>query len=222
MENKLSDIKIMLVDDHILFAEGLKYMLEINELNIVGYFNNGPEAIKKIIELKPDMILMDIFMNGIDGIDTLKQIKEINPDIKIIMLTTSEDEKNIYRSIKYGASGYFLKSSNSSEIIEAIKKIALDGERFIENETTKEIYKDYLKGKNSKLARKYDNKLSKQQIEILKLIIKGSNYSEIGKILGVTEGTIKYHVARVIDILQAENRAQAISYAIKLGYIDEQ
>ncbi|MFA9398731.1 MAG: response regulator [Clostridiaceae bacterium] len=222
MQKKLSEMKIMLVDDHILFVEGLKYMLEINKINIVGCFNNGLEVIKKINELNPDIILMDIFMNEVDGIDTLKQIKELNSDIKIIMLTTSEDEKNIYRSIKFGASGYFLKSSNSSEIIDAINKIAVDREMFIENETTKEIYMDYLKGKNSKFAKKYDNKLSKQQIDILKLIIKGLNYNEIGKLLAITEGTVKYHMARVINILQAENRAQAISYAIKLGYIDEQ
>ncbi len=222
MNAKHLDINVMLIDDHTLFIEGLKYMLEINGINIVGYFNNGLEAIKHINELTTDIILMDIFMEGIDGIETLKKIKEIRREVKVIMLTTSEDEKNIYKAIKFGASGYFLKSSNSDEIIDAIKIIALGNETFIENEITKEIYRDYLKGKNSKLARKYDNKLSRQQIEILRYIIKGYNYSEIGKMLNITEGTVKYHVARSIDILQVKNRTQAVSYAVKLGYIAEE
>ncbi|WP_461206291.1 response regulator [Clostridium sp. DL1XJH146] len=220
MKDKLSNVNVMLIDDHILFVEGLKYMLEISGINIVEYFNNGIEAVKRISEFVPDVILLDIFMEGLDGIETLKQIKQMKPEIKIIILTTSDEEKNIYKAIKYGASGYFLKSSNSSEIVEAINNVVLNRKVFIENEITKDIYNDYLRGESGKFSRKYDSKLSKQQIDILKFIIKGLNYSEIGKIMNITEGTVKYHMARIIEILQAENRAQAISYAIKLGYID--
>lgn len=212
-------INIMIVDDHVLFLEGLKYMLEINHLNIVGVFSDGMTAVKQIKEANPDVVLMDIFMNKMDGLETLKQMKKVKPDIKVVMLTTSEDEKNIYQSIKRGASAYCLKSASSNEIIQMINHVVKNSE-FITNDTTQKIYLDYLRGDNSRLAKKYENKLSQQQIEILKLIVKGFNYNQIGEQLTITEATVKYHVARCIDLLQVENRAQAISYAVKLGYFD--
>lgn len=116
-------MKLLLVDDHSLFVESLRYLLETYKINVAGVARSGEEAIKETRALKPDTILMDIKMRGLSGIDALKLIKSEFPQIKIVMLTASEDDDDLFEAIKYGASGYLLKNSDAKELIEMLQGI---------------------------------------------------------------------------------------------------
>lgn len=214
----------MLVDDHLLFLESLQYLLETYGINVVGKVRNGKDAIIKAKILKPDIILMDIRMPEFSGIDTLRVIKAEMPDIKVIMLTTSEDDEDLYNAIKYGACGYLLKSMDAKELISKLEQ-AMNNEAMIspvlaqcllEDLNISQAAEDISQGNNLKLEEEY--KLSGRQLEILKLVSSGVTYKEIGEMIGLTERTVKYHMGKILERLHLENRSQVIAYVSQKGY----
>jgi DNA-binding NarL/FixJ family response regulator len=215
-------VKLMLVDDHSLFIEGLRYLLETYDIEVAGVASSGEEAIKKARLLKPDIILMDIKMRGISGIDALKLIKSEMPDIRIAMLTSSEENDDLFEAIKYGASGYLLKSTDANELVEMLHSLE-KGEALLKPELAARLLKEFKShGENPvslSPASKEDAKtrLTRRQLEILEMVAKGTTYKEAGDALGLTERTIKYHMGKIIELLHVENRAQVIAYAAKNG-----
>lgn len=211
------DKKILLVDDHALFIEGLQYLLETYGVKVIGKAKNGRDALMKTRVLQPDIILMDIRMPEVSGIDALKLIKAEFPSIKIIMLTTSEDDEDIYEAIKYGASGYLNKNTDAQSLISILEDIGNNEVSLFPNIAEKILKKINDSKKNlSKSATREEKEIeifTKRQIEILDLIAKGITYKEVGDKLGLTERTVKYHMGRMIEQLHLENRSQVLMYA---------
>ena len=220
-------MKLMLVDDHPLFLEGLQYLLETYGIDVTGAAQNGREALEQARALKPDIILMDIKMPGCSGIDALKLIKAEMPEIKIIMLTTSEEDGDLFDAVKYGASGYLLKNTNARELVDMLSDLE-KGEVPLSPDLASRLLKEFKN--NSSYEHKHmenpsedsrERQLTLRQTEILEMVAKGITYKEAGDALGLTERTVKYHMGRIIELLHLENRAQVIAYAARTGLVEK-
>ncbi len=213
-------MKVLLVDDHPLFLEGLQNLLEAHGITVIGIAGNGREAISQAHALKPDVILMDIAMPVCSGLEAIAPIKAEMPLVKIVMLTSFDDDKNLFESIKRGASGYLLKNLNAGELVTllgsleqgepplspglAVRLLDEFGRQGIENQPT-------ISGEPLKAG----DKLTERQRDVLNLLARGLTYKEVGAALNLTERTVKYHMERILELLQLENRAQAIAYAAR-------
>jgi two-component system NarL family response regulator len=218
-------MKLMLVDDHSLFIEGLQYLLETHGIEVAGIARDGREALDRARSLKPDIILMDIKMPKCNGIDSLKLIKAEMPNVKVVMLTTSEEDEDLFDAVKYGASGYLLKSTNAKELVDMLFDLEKDEVPLspgLAARLLKEFQRSSTNGrKDSKheFVKEERGKLTERQLEILEMVAKGITYKEAGDALGITERTLKYHMGRIIELLHLENRAQVIAYAGRMGLI---
>lgn len=211
-------MKLMLVDDHPIFMEGLQYFLQTHGIGVLGTAGNGIEALEKARELKPDIILMDIRMPKCDGLGALKLIKAEMPEIKIVMLTSYDDDA-VYEAIKYGASGYLLKSINSDELLSMLGDI-WENNITLSPGIAENILKELKKDEGGKNQKKEES-LTERQIEILKMVAEGVTYKEVGDRLGLSERTVKYHMGRIIELLHFANRSQVITYAAQLGLTEK-
>lgn len=216
-------MKLMLVDDHPLFIEGLQYLLGTYGIEVSGVANNGSKALELARTLKPDIILMDVKMPYCSGIEALKLIKAEMPEIKIVMLTTSEEDDDLFDAVRCGASGYLLKSTNAKELVGMLKDIE-KGEIPLSPGLAIRLIKEFRRSsgteeEHSIVEEKKRIELSDRQLEILELIASGMTYKQAGDALGITERTLKYHMGRIIDLLHLENRTQAIVYATSMGLI---
>ncbi len=229
-------LKVLLVDDHSLFTEGLQFLLTTHNFEVLGIAKNGREGLQKARALKPQVVLLDIMMPGLSGLDTLKLLKAELPQIKVVMLTTSEEEEDLILALKFGASGYLLKSLNADELVDMLNNLGkgsaplspglagrlLQECRGIITEVEDNPQKSRLgelKGagkKESLMARE----LTSRHLEVLELISRGKTYREAGEALGLSERTVKYHINRIMELLHLENRAQVIAYAAKIGLTD--
>jgi DNA-binding NarL/FixJ family response regulator len=222
-------MRLMLVDDHSLFLEGLQYLLKTHGIFVEDTAGNGWEALAKARILKPDIILMDIRMPGCSGLDALKLIKAEMPDIRIIMLTASEEDEDLFDAVKYGASGYLLKNTNAKDLMNMLTDLE-------NNETPlspglaarllKEFkqYSEYDPGQihhsSGTTGSEKKEKLTERQLEVLEMVARGITYKEAGEALGLAERTVKYHMGRILEILHLENRAQVITYASRIGLVE--
>lgn len=219
-------MKLMLVDDHALFLEGLQYVLETQGIEVAGVAHNAREAKMKAKDLQPDIILMDIKMPEGSGIDALKLIKAEMPQVKIVMLTTSDEDGDLFDAVKYGASGYLLKSTNVKDLVDTLTDLE-KGVVSLSPDLAARLLKEYQgDGANTKSSQKDVTRvkgpdLTKRQVEVLEMVAKGITYKEAGEALGLTERTVKYHMGRIIEQLHLQNRAQVIAYAARLGIIEE-
>ena len=222
---KAMKMKVMLVDDHLLFLEGLKYLLETYGINVVGKAKDGNEALAKAHILKPDIILMDIRMPNCDGLEAVRLINIELPYIKVIMLTTSEDEEDLFNAIKYGASGYLLKDTDGKKLVEYLGDLE-NGEMPLSPGLALRLMGELRRIKEvPSLENKdesEDSELTSRQIEVLELVSKGLTYKEVGDRLGISERTVKYHIDKIIDLLHLENKAQAIYYAAEKGLLQNE
>jgi len=212
----------MLVDDHALFMEGLQYLLETHGIDVAGTASNGEEAVIKARKLHPDIIFMDIRMPKCSGIDALKQIKAEMPEIKVVMLTTSDEDDDLFEAIKCGASGYLLKNINAEKLVEMLTDLQSDGVPLSPGLAARLLKEFGQTGDKAGIASRYKvqsrSALTERQTEILKMVANGNTYREVGKALGLTERTVKYHMGRIIELLHMENRAQVIAYAARNGF----
>lgn len=221
-------MKVMLVDDHPLFMEGLQYVLKTHGIEVIGTAKNGREAYEKSKILKPDIIMMDIKMPEYNGLDALRLIKVDMPNIKIIMLTISEDDEDLFEAVKYGASGYLLKNTDAKDLIDMLIDLE-NGETPISPGLAPRLLMEFKRGSafnhNSSIDDEEDKNvqsLTKRQLEILEMVAKGVTYKEVGEAMEITERTVKYHMGRIIELLHLENRAQVIAYASRMGIVKNQ
>lgn len=217
-------MKLMLVDDHPLFMEGLKYLLQTHGISIAATACNGKEAFYKSQQLHPDIILMDIRMPECSGIDALKLIKAEMPEIKIVMLTTSDEDDDLFEAIKCGASGYLLKNINAEKLIEMLSDLENDGVPLspgLAARLLKELRQSHPCADKNAIGIHKDmaenTALTERQMEILELVASGVTYKKAGEKLGLSERTVKYHMGRIIELLHLKNRTQVIAYASKIG-----
>jgi len=213
-------IKILIADDQKLIREGLKVLLEMDEsFMVIGEASNGQEAVDLYIKLRPDIVLMDIQMPVINGVEAIKKILELDKEAKIIILTTFDDDEYVYEGLKSGALGYILKDSSIEKLSESIKVI-YQGGALIEPSITKKILSEISKiEKVQKQKEELIEELSAREKEILSLIAKGFSNSEIADKLFLSVGTVKNYVTNILQKLEAKDRTEAVVKAKDLGLI---
>lgn len=211
-------IKILLVDDQDILVEGLKLILGKEEdLVISGSANNGMSAYEACQWSNPDVILMDIKMPGVNGVDATAMIKRDFPHIKILVLTTFNDDEYIYEALKHGASGYLLKDTAPSEIAAAIRTI-YHGGALIQSEVAVKVlgqFSELAKGKKEKQVDPKAELLTERELDICRLIGEGKNNQEIARELYLSEGTVKNHITRILIKLDLRDRTQLAVFTIR-------
>lgn len=207
-------IKVLLVDDHEMVRLGVSSYLSIqDDIEVIGEAENGRVGYEKTLELRPDVILMDLVMDEMDGIESTKLILNDWPEAKIIIVTSFIDDEKVYPAIEAGAAGYLLKTSTAHEIAEAIRATQR-GERVLEPEVTTKMM-DRLTNRTPILH----EDLTNREQEVLLLIAEGKSNQEIADALFITLKTVKTHVSNILSKLEVEDRTQATIYAFKHGLI---
>ena len=202
-------IKVVIIDDHVVVRAGLRYIIEADpELEFAGEFGGGVGAVEFVAEKNPDVVLLDVRMPDRGGIDVLKDLLAAEPKRKVVMLTTSDVEEDVFRAIEDGAFGYVMKDSEISVISAAIKS-AMAGEVFMTDDVRK-IYE----------TRKGSKGLSSREAEALKLAATGAGNKEIAKEMGLSENSVKMFMKRAFFKLGASSRAEAVQLAIRRGLIE--
>ena len=213
-------IKVMIVDDHELIREGLSKIIDMeNDIDIVYKAKSGIEALEVIKDIKPDVILLDINMGELNGIETLKKIKASGSKTQIIMLTVYDDVEYISQSVNLGANGYVLKDSDSDTLIKTIK-IVNDGGSYIQPTLATQLIKHMTTEKKSTSDKKLLDLLTRRELIVMKEISSGLNNKSISKKLNISEKTVKNHVSSILKKLELQDRTQVAIYAIKNKIID--
>ena len=213
-------IKVMIVDDHELIREGLSKIIDMeNDIDIVYKAKSGIEALEVIKDIKPDVILLDINMGELNGIETLKKIKASGSKTKIIMLTVYDDVEYISQSVNLGANGYVLKDSDSDTLIKTIK-IVNDGGSYIQPTLATQLIKHMTTEKKSTSDKKLLDLLTRRELIVMKEISSGLNNKSISKKLNISEKIVKNHVSSILKKLELQDRTQVAIYAIKNKIID--
>lgn len=215
-------IKIFLADDHTIVRQGLAKLLEAeSDLEVIGEAKDGREAVNKVQKLKPDIVIMDIAMPLLNGIEATRQIKKILPQTKIIILSMHSHDRYISELIGLGASGYLLKDSTGGEIIKAISA-AVKGDVYLSPTISRRVIDDYLTLKKTSSREDLYAKLSNREREVFQIIAEGRSTKEVSDILCVSPSTVKTHRANIMEKLKIENISQLIQFAIRLGIVDVQ
>lgn len=205
-------IKVMIADDQTILAEGIKSVLETSDqIEVIALVSDGAEAIRKIAENKPDVVLLDIRMPNMNGVVATKEIKTRWPEIKVIILTTFDDSDDILNAINYGASGYLLKDINAESLIGAVKN-AMSGDLILPSKIAKKIAsaaKMVSSDKEIKLKKKFN--LSDREVEIALMVYDNFNNRQISSALKISEGTTRNYISAIYVKLNAESRTQAIA-----------
>jgi DNA-binding NarL/FixJ family response regulator len=215
-------MRILLVDDHPLFLDGLKNLLTARGVRVVGTAHNGLEALEKARGLKPDVILMDIQMPVCDGLCATRLIKAELPEIKIVMLTTSAESEDLFESVKSGASGYLLKSMTGKAFVDALRGMQEGIPPFSPG------LADLLLAEFARLRSTSESvappasagaaeRLTERQTELLRLVASGLSYGEVAHRLAISERTVRYHMKEIMERLHLENRSQVMAYAWQQG-----
>ncbi len=215
--DKLDRLRVMVADDHALFRRGLQMVLEQEEdLELVGEASDGAEAVAKAQELMPDVILMDVRMPKRSGIEATGQIKDLLPHVKILMLTISDEEADLYEAIKAGASGYLLKEIPIEEVADAIRSVWAGQSRISPSMASKLLNEFAAMSKaTGERPQVPAPRLTDREMEVLKLVAKGMNNRDIAKQLFISENTVKNHIRNILEKLQLHSRMEAVVYAVR-------
>ncbi len=210
--------KILIADDHALVREGISAILRLyDDVEVVAEASNGIEAIKKVKEFNPDVVLMDIAMPGLGGLEATLEIKKINPDIKILVLTQYDNKEYISRFLKAGVSGYLLKNAVGSELISAIRAVSR-GEFYLFSSIASEVVSGYLNRQKEAVEDPYE-KLTDREKQVLKLVAEGYTHKEIADMLDISVKTVIAHQTNISEKLDIHTRAGLIKFSIQKGII---
>ncbi|HFK1405614.1 TPA: response regulator [Bacillus cereus] len=213
-------IKVLLVDDHTVVLKGLAFFLSTQEdLELVGEANNGKEALVKVGETNPDVILMDLYMPEMDGVEATVYIKKEYPNVKVIVLTSFSDQAHVLPALRAGASGYILKDVEPDQLVEAIRS-AYKGNIQLHPDIANALLSQTLpvEEKEEEPSIQVDV-LTARENEVLQLLAKGMSNKEIASVLVITEKTVKAHVSSILSKLNLSDRTQAALYAMKNGIV---
>ena len=212
---KGKNITEMIADDHVLMREGLKQLLELgNNIEVIAQSGDGEETIKKAVECKPDVILLDINMPKLNGIEVLRRLKDMGQTSKIIMLTIHDAREYLFETMKIGANGYILKDSDSDSLVKAIKDVYA-GKTYIQPSIASMLVDEInSKGEENKDLAKIKS-LTRREYEVLTLLAEGINNKEIADKLYISEKTVKNHVSNIFKKIKVNDRIQAAIFAYK-------
>ena len=207
-------ISLMIADDHVLMRQGLKQLLELEEdIAVIAQSGDGEETVKKALEYNPDVILLDINMPSMNGIEVLRRLKDLGTVSKIIMLTSHEDKEYLFETMKIGADGYVLKDSDADSLIKAIRDVNM-GKTYIQPSIASMLVEG-LEEKDSNKELDKIRQLTKREYEVLSLIAEGLSNKDIADKLFISEKTVKNHVSSIFKKLDVNDRIQAAIFAFK-------
>jgi len=219
MTDKSPDVRVLVVDDQQLIRDGIASMLDVQEgVVVVGTAKNGQDAIEQAVSLKPDIVLMDIHMPIMDGIEATEKLRRQLPDSQVVMLTTFDDESYIIRSLQAGACGYLLKDIPVDDLAQAVK-LAHTGVYQLAPEVAGKLVGNLNIVNQSKTLEPAEIDLTKRELEVLNLIARGATNREIAEQLFVSEGTVKNHVSNILNRLGLRDRMQAALFAVEHGLV---
>lgn len=211
-------MRVLLADDHALFRSGVAGLLRRQEdFEVVGEAEDGAEALERAKELMPDLILMDVCMPGMGGVEATRRIKAVMPYVKVVMLTISEDDKDLFEAIRAGAHGYLLKKIEPDAFFRTLRGV-FRGEAPISRATATKILHEFARqtAQGTREPRSPGG-LSAREQEVLQLLTKGTSNKEIAAALGISPNTVKNHLKNILEKLHLENRVQAAAYALREG-----
>ena len=216
---ELGDIRVVIVDDHDLFRTGLKNLLEEQGVQVIGEAANGRDALRLVSELAPDVVIMDLNMPGISGVDTTRQLAAVAPLARVVVLTISADDDDVMNAVLAGACGYLLKDSSIQDLVAGIIAAAA-GESLISPQiASKVLQRLRSQTSHADAAETIRAELSDREIEVLKLIANGKDNAQIAAELFISPKTVKNHISNILMKLQIDNRIQAAVYAVRSGIV---
>ena len=215
----LDDLRVLIVDDHDLFRTGLRNLLEQEGVNVVGEAASGQVAIRLVGDLAPDVVIMDLNMPGLTGVETTRQLSGIAPLTRVVVLTISADDDDVMNAVMAGACGYLLKDSSIQDLITGIRAAA-EGESLISPQIASKVLQRLRAQSTSEdAAATIRAELSDREVEVLKLIANGKDNAQIARELFISPKTVKNHISNILMKLQIENRIQAAVYAVRSGIV---
>lgn len=209
-------MRVLVADDHSLFRDGVVSLLEAAGFEVVGQVGDGLAAVEAVLEMKPDLVLMDITMPKLNGLEALRRMRAKDPNVQVVMLTVSDDDDDLLAAIQSGAKGYIHKSLSAQEFLDLIGGLER-GEAALSRKTAARL----IAGLGNK-PRPDDEKLphlTRREIELLKLVADGLSNKAIAQSLSVSENTVKYHVRNILQKLAVQNRTEAVAHAIRTGLL---
>lgn len=213
-------IRVLIADDHALFRQALRSVLgEESDLELVGEAADGEEAVALATELAPDVVLMDVRMPKLAGIEATRQIASVLPSARVVMLTVSDEDEDLFEAIKAGASGYLLKEVEPAEIARAVRQI-YGGHSLLSPAVASKLVSEF-----ASISKKADERaarpsLTDREVEVLQLASDGLTNRQIGRRLGISENTVKNHIRNILEKLHLHSRMEAVLYAVREELID--
>lgn len=210
-------IRVLVVDDHALFRRGLEMVLaQEPDIEVVGEAGDGAEAVERAADLLPDVVLMDVRMPRRSGIEACTAVKDVVPSARIIMLTISDEEADLYEAIKAGATGYLLKEISIDEVADAIRAVA-GGQSLISPSMASKLLTEFASmiKRDGERQQVPAPRLTERELEVLRLVARGLNNRDIARQLFISENTVKNHVRNILEKLQLHSRMEAVVYAVR-------
>ena len=218
-QDKPQTITVLIIDDHQLVREGVRNFLQRQrDITVVGEAGSGQEGLRLVDELVPDVVLMDLVMPEMDGIETTRRLKRISPDSQVIVLTSFDDDQHILPAIRAGALSYILKDVGTAALADAVRKAAR-GEVTMTPQVAARVMRELRQGGQPSTQASAD--LSEREVEVLRLIAEGRSNTEIAERLVISEHTVKRHVSNILSKLHLADRTQAAVYAWREGMVDK-
>lgn len=212
-------MRILIADDHALFRDGLRSLLATHGHEVIGEAKNGREAVQYAKQLKPDVVLMDLSMPEMDGLTATRTLTSEMPEVKVIVLTASDSDTNLFEAIKSGAQGYLLKNLEADDFFAMLDRARL-GEPALNPSLARKLLQEFAKPAESESGVS-DDELTAREREVLELMVEGvTSNRKLAKRLGVSENTVKFHVRNILDKLRLHNRAEAVGYALRKKIVE--
>jgi DNA-binding NarL/FixJ family response regulator len=212
-------MKLVIADDHALFRDSLRSLLMARDHEVAGEAADGEEAIRLAWEIKPDVVLMDLSMPGMGGLEATRRLAAELPDVKVVILTASPEERDLFEAIKAGAKGYLLKDIQSDQFFEFLDGV-LRGEPALTPTLARKLLEEFAKPGGD--DRPHDpDALTQREQDVLELMVSGTTSNrELAETLGITENTVKFHVRNILDKRHLHNRAQVVAFALRNRLVD--
>jgi DNA-binding NarL/FixJ family response regulator len=213
-------VRILIADDHSLFRDGLKSLLGASDHEVIGEAKNGREAIDLAQQLRPDLVLMDVSMPEMDGLTATRNLVAAMPDVKVVILTASEEDANLFDAIKAGAQGYLVKNLEAETFFDMLER-AQRGEPALTPTLARKLLQEFARPADTAAPATEDETLTAREREVLELMVEGvTSNRKLAKRLGLSENTVKFHVRNILDKLRLHNRAEVVGYALRKGIVD--
>jgi len=211
-----NNMRVLIADDHALFRDSLRSLLEARDYEVVGEAGNGRQAVEMAWKLKPEVVLMDLTMPEMNGLDATKHLAAELPDVKVVVLTASDDDNDLFEAIKSGAKGYLLKDLESDKFFTLLEGVRR-GEPALTPGLARKLLEEYARPKATSHRETHDpDALTDRELEVLELMVEGiTSNRRLARQLGVSENTVKFHVRNILDKLHLHNRAQVVGYALR-------